>query len=128
VLFGGGVVRFFGTAFGTAIGKAGFIGFQLELFGADGADFDRKRHTPHDKTHFVGCIPRLRLGPPGGRRRMFPSDHRQRMGYTRHEVTAPRVAVPAGKPFLALSLQYDALVTVLSFGFACCLVIATVCF
>ena len=59
---------------------------------------------------------------------MFPSDHRQRMGYTRHEVTAPRVAVPAGKPFLALSLQYDALVTVLSFGFACCLVIATVCF
>lgn len=66
--FGDWVYRFFGAALGTTIGEAGFIGFQFELFGANGTDFDGKRHNLHDKTHFVGCIP-LRRGLPmvGGR-------------------------------------------------------------
>src|ERR1700740_2769724 len=37
------LVRF--TAGRAAIGKAGFIGFQFEVFSANGANFDRKRHN-----------------------------------------------------------------------------------
>ena len=43
--FGGGIAcGVGGAAFGAAIGESGFIGLQLELFGADGADFDGKGH------------------------------------------------------------------------------------
>ena len=36
--------RFGGTALRAAIGETGFIRLQLELFRADGADFDRGSH------------------------------------------------------------------------------------
>ena len=39
-------ICFFGdAALRTAIGETGLIRLQLELFGADSTDFDRKRHT-----------------------------------------------------------------------------------
>jgi len=40
--FGG--VRLLLGALGAAVGEAGFVWFQLELFFADGADFDGERH------------------------------------------------------------------------------------
>jgi hypothetical protein len=43
-IFCGGVVCFGFAALGTAVGKAGFVGFELELLFADSADFDGKRH------------------------------------------------------------------------------------
>jgi len=35
-------------ALGAAVGEAGFVGFEFELFFADGADFDGKRHFDSD--------------------------------------------------------------------------------
>jgi hypothetical protein len=45
---------------------------------------------------------RLRPGPPVGRQKISHRDQResQPKGYTRHEVTAPRAAGPAGRPSL----------------------------
>ena len=40
---GCGAARFF-CALGAAVGEAGFVGFELELLFADGADFDGERH------------------------------------------------------------------------------------
>ena len=44
-------VSFFGgAALWTSVGETRFIRFQLELFRADSADFDRKHHSVHDMT------------------------------------------------------------------------------
>ena len=41
----GGVSRFGRTALRAAVSVTGFIGLQLELFGANDTHFDRKGHT-----------------------------------------------------------------------------------
>jgi hypothetical protein len=44
------VSLFGGAALWLSVGETRFIRFQLELFRADSADFDRKHHSVHDMT------------------------------------------------------------------------------
>jgi len=65
------------AAFRTAVSKAGLVGFQLKLFTAHDAGFDRKRHQVDDKTsrtHQLSCPFASRYGKlfcPGSEQAMI---------------------------------------------------------